>query len=273
MQVNQSLLTLVPLSLGMQPLDKPSVSPSFHPARGHSHNTPNPQAAIHPTMAGRRGGEKKNQNKKKNVLGLPKQPEAQNAGSDYIQGSAECCWSQFASSSVMPCPSNRTQTCKQTELHYAVFVCVRACRLQAADSQTPSQPRPPALVPSQISQPPLPPPSSLRGSSNSVARRLPARRQRSSPELLFFFFFCHGGQGRSCEGLPWCSVGYLFPSVEHRDGIVPVRPPSASNWFQPVPVSRHKALALQHGLRDTHRQQSRPHLLPDITARVFFFTT
>lgn len=74
------------------------------------------------------------------------------------------------------------------QIHYAVFVCVRACRLQAADSQTPSQPRPPALVPSQISQPPLPPPSSLRGSSNSVARRLPARRQRSSPELLFFFF-------------------------------------------------------------------------------------
>lgn len=68
------------------------------------------------------------------------------------------------------------------------FVCVRACRLQAADSQTPSQPRPPALVPSQISQPPLPPPSSLCGSSNSVARRLPARRQRSSPELLFLFF-------------------------------------------------------------------------------------
>lgn len=156
------------------------------------------------------------------------------------------------------------------QIHYAVFVCVRACRLQAADSQTPSQPRPPALVPSQISQPPLPPPSSLRGSSNSVARRLPARRQRSSPELLFFFFFCHGGQGQSCEGLPWCSVGYLFPSVEHRDGIVPVRPPSASNWFQPVPVSRHKALALQHGLRDTHRQQSRPHLLLDITARFFF---
>lgn len=58
MQVNQSLLTLVPLSLGMQPLDKPSASPSFHPARGHSHNTPNPQAAIHPTLAGRRGGKK-----------------------------------------------------------------------------------------------------------------------------------------------------------------------------------------------------------------------
>lgn len=69
MQVNQSLLTLVPLSLGMQPLDKPSVSPSFHPARGHSHNTPNPQAAIHPTLAGRRGGGK-NQNKKKR-LGSP----------------------------------------------------------------------------------------------------------------------------------------------------------------------------------------------------------
>lgn len=131
MQVNQSLLTLVPLSLGMQPLDKPSVSPSFHPARGHSHNTPNPQAAIHPTLAGRRGGGKKNQNKK-NVLGLPKQPEAQNAGSDYIQGSAECCWSQFASSSVIPCPSSHTQTCKQTDTLCCVLcVCVRVgSRLQ-----------------------------------------------------------------------------------------------------------------------------------------------
>lgn len=86
------------------------------------------------------------------------------------------------------------------------FVRVRACRLQAADSQTPSQPRPPALVPSQISQPPLPPPSSLCGSSNSVARRLPARRQRSSPELLFFFFFAtvaKDGAARGCHGAAW----------------------------------------------------------------------
>lgn len=144
------------------------------------------------------------------------------------------------------------------QIHYVV-VCVRACRLQAADSQTLSQPRPPALVPSQISLPPLPSPSSHPQKQQLRSTSTPSSPAASSPQL---FFFCHAGQRRSCERLPWCSVGYLCPCAEHRDGIVPVRPPSASNWFQPVPVSRHKALALQHGPRDTHRQESRLHLPP-----------
>lgn len=144
MQVNQSLLTLVPLSLDMQPLDKPFVFSSFHPARGHSHNTPNPQAAIHPTLAGRRGGEKNKT--KRTVVGLPNQPQAQNAGSDYIQASAESCWFQFASSSVIPCPSSRTQTCKQTDTLCCVCVCAcvsaPGCGFTDAQPATSPCPRP-----------------------------------------------------------------------------------------------------------------------------------
>lgn len=181
MQVNQSLLTLVPLSLGMQPLDKPSASPSFHPARGHSHNTPNPQAAIHPTLAGRRRGGKTKQKKLSWVSPTCQRPKTlgQITSRDLLRAAGP---SLHRPQSFPAPPAAHRHANRQ--IHYAVFVCVRACRLQAADSQTPSQPRPPALVSSQISLPPLPSPASLRRSSNSVARRLPARRQRAAPELI-----------------------------------------------------------------------------------------
>lgn len=90
-----------------------------------------------------------------------------------------------------------------------------------------------------------------------VAHRLPASGEQQ-------LSFCHSGHGLIREGLPCCSLGYLYPSVEHRDGIVPVRPPSASNRFQLVPVSQHKALRCSTA-SETHRQKQHPHL-PGSTA-------
>lgn len=58
----------------------------------------------------------------------------------------------------------------------------------------------------------------------------------------------------SSEGPPWRALGYCYPTVEHRDSIVPVSLLSASNRFQPVPVTQHKSPELQYGLRITHTQ-------------------
>lgn len=65
-------------------------------------------------------------------------------------------------------------------------------------------------------------------------------------------------------GLPWSSLGYLFPSVLHREGIVPVSLLSASNRFKLVLVTQHKALCCSTA-SETHRLKQCAHL-PDITA-------
>lgn len=112
-------------------------------------------------------------------------------------------------------------------------------------------------LPSSLPKSPCPP----RYKQRCVAHRLPASGKQQQQGL------CHSSQGVSCEGLPCSSLGYLYPSVEHRDGIVPVRPLSASNRFQLVPVSQHKALRCSTA-SETHRQKQRPHL-PGSTATFF----
>lgn len=111
-------------------------------------------------------------------------------------------------------------------------------------------------LPSSLPKSPCPPCYKLR----CVAHRLPASGEQQQG-------LCYSSQGVSCEGLPCSSLGYLYPSVEHRDGIVPVRPPSASNRFQLVPVSQHKALCCSTA-SETHRQKQRPHF-PGSTATFF----
>lgn len=129
MQVNQSLLTLVPLSLGMQPLDKPSVSPSFHPARGHSHNTPNPQAAIHPTLAGRRGGGKKPKQKKTSWVS-PSSQRPKMQGQITSRDLLSAAGPSLHRPQSFPAPPAAHKHANR-QIHYAVFVCVRVgSRLQ-----------------------------------------------------------------------------------------------------------------------------------------------
>lgn len=69
---------------------------------------------------------------------------------------------------------------------------------------------------------------------------------------------CHGCKWLSSEGLPWSSLGYLYPSVEHRLGIVPVSPQSASNRFHLVPVAQYKALCCNMA---SERQKQCAHFL------------
>lgn len=209
MQVNQSFLTLVPLSL-LHAATRQTFCLSFLPSCKGTQSLLTHKPPCTPPWLGEGEGGGKKQNKKKNpVLGLPNQPEAQNRGSDYIQGSAECCWSQFASSSVIPFPSSRTRGVQNRQMHYAVFVRVRACRLQAADSQT----RKPATSPLPWSLPkslcPLsllpPPPLSFRRSS-TLCSMSPLSSPAASSRKAFFFFFATAtkdGAASGCRGAEW----------------------------------------------------------------------
>lgn len=118
---------------------------------------------------------------------LPSPPEAQNAGSDYIQGSAESCWSQFASSSVIPYPSGR-HTDMQTDRYIMLCLCVcvrvgsrlRSHRRPASHVPLPSS-LPRSLCPLSL----LPSPSSPPQKQQLRSTLTPSSPAASSPQLFF----------------------------------------------------------------------------------------
>ncbi|CAB1430070.1 unnamed protein product [Pleuronectes platessa] len=106
-------------------------------------------------------------------------------------------------------------------------------RRQAADSQTPGRPsRPRSPCPGPF---PKISPAPIACAAKAVDTHPAVSRSRRSRSRL-------------------CAM----VAKEHRGGIVPVSPLSASNRFQLVPVTQNKSPMLQHGLGNTQGEGLRP---------------
>lgn len=186
----------------LQPLDKPLFFPSFHPATN--------------TVTTLLTHKKEPINPPHPAWKKHPAPSQPATGPEHrvrLHPSAECCCAEALPLHFYP----YTHTYRQME-HARAYV----CRLQSQ-----RQPRIAALFPSRISLPP-----SLLAASHVDFQ--PEASSSSSSELC--------AVAAACSGLPWRSPGCLCSSVDHRDGIVPVRPLSASNRFQLALLSQHKAL-------------------------------
>lgn len=194
MHVSPHPLACVPL----QPLGKPPLFPSFHPATNTVTTLLTHQkTAIHPTLPGKKCPVSSQ---------LVEGPEHR----VRLHPSAECRCSSYA----LPCISSRAHTYRQMDQAPA-FVCrLQIHRLVSHVS-----------LPSSLPRSPCPPRYKRHRASTPSQQRQPAAAASSSS----------GGRlcaiAAACEGLPWRSPGYLCYSVEHRDCIVPARPLSASNRF------------------------------------------
>lgn len=201
-----------PSRLRPSPATSQTFFPFFIPScNKHCHNTTKPKSAIHPTLSGRNKSSQTDEGPEHRVRLHP------GPGTDRLQPLSA------------PQADLWTPTDTWVMLLYECLCVNVSGRLSAADSSrfthTPSLPRPPALVPSQVSR--------LSERCSSPLRHSASGEPQQHP--------CHR------EELPWSRSGYLISLRSIETALFPSAlslPQTGFIWFWTPSIK-------QHGLQNT----------------------